>query len=326
MAETGFDLLQMLFPQFPQQGAEQALQAPEQAPAVQALAAPQAAGGWGQYLSDPANRAFMISAGLQMATGGWGNTGQQIAAALGKGAEAASGTQQVAFEQAEKEKEVQRRSSEAAAGRKTQMDIAKLGASSREDIARARIEGMLARTTMNLQAKENNPQLWLKHLTEARKTVEGNLANLSLGEEEREAMIEALARKRFEADPAGVSGRSPKASSGGGASSGGASSGSTEITPAKKKKAKAEAEAEAEAKIEALWNKIQAHPKFAATMSTAAGRQELKEAHPKIAYKIRDIETSQQIDWLKRVFGLGEQSTPGTPAQPAPLTIPQGVP
>lgn len=52
-------------------------------------------GQWDSWLAQPENRNAMLSAGLQLMTGGWGNTTQQIAQAIGAGAESAGRTQQI---------------------------------------------------------------------------------------------------------------------------------------------------------------------------------------------------------------------------------------
>lgn len=54
-------------------------------------------GQWGSFLSDPANRAFLINAGVQLMSGGWGGWGEQIGRALAagfQGAHAAERAQQ----------------------------------------------------------------------------------------------------------------------------------------------------------------------------------------------------------------------------------------
>lgn len=50
-------------------------------------------GEWNTYLTDPANRAFLLGAGLQLMTGGWGGIGEQLARGLGAGFQSASATE-----------------------------------------------------------------------------------------------------------------------------------------------------------------------------------------------------------------------------------------
>lgn len=66
-----------------------------QQPAVPAAPDPQLKSEWDGWMSNPANRAGLMSFGLQLMTGGWGGPGSQVAQALGAGVEAASGTQKM---------------------------------------------------------------------------------------------------------------------------------------------------------------------------------------------------------------------------------------
>lgn len=55
------------------------------APEGSAPATSPASGQWGSFLQDPANRAFMINAGIQLMSGGWGGWGEQVGRALAAG-------------------------------------------------------------------------------------------------------------------------------------------------------------------------------------------------------------------------------------------------
>ena len=50
-------------------------------------------GQWSSWLEDPSNRAFMLSMGLSMMSGGWGGWSEQLAQAIGHGAKAAHETE-----------------------------------------------------------------------------------------------------------------------------------------------------------------------------------------------------------------------------------------
>lgn len=54
---------------------------------------------WEGWLTNPVNQAGLISFGLQAMTGGWGNTGQQLAAALGAGFQGAAGQEKLQYTQ-----------------------------------------------------------------------------------------------------------------------------------------------------------------------------------------------------------------------------------
>lgn len=103
-------------------------------------------------LSDPAMQAAMLSFGLQAMSGGWGNGVQQAAQALGAGAQGAGAyTQQArqreleeqAIADREAERGERRRSGEAQ--RQTQLEVARIGANSRQEIAALRAGAALDR-------------------------------------------------------------------------------------------------------------------------------------------------------------------------------------
>lgn len=56
---------------------------------------PQLKDQWMGFLQDPRNKAALLSFGLQAMTGGWGNTGQQLAQAIGAGLEGYAGSEKV---------------------------------------------------------------------------------------------------------------------------------------------------------------------------------------------------------------------------------------
>lgn len=130
-------------------------QIPGQEEQTQQPAAPQGqAGGWGQWLQEPTNRAFLISAGLQMMVGGHGNMGQQLGVALGAGAEAATGTARAEQEQANQDRTFEQndralaqRGDIASQDRAGRESVARIGAESREQVANIRGTFSLQRAT-----------------------------------------------------------------------------------------------------------------------------------------------------------------------------------
>lgn len=90
---------------------------------------------WSQMLQHPATQAALLSFGLQALSGGWGNGAQQFAQAAGAGAQGA-GTY-TGQEEARTRYEQQRQDQAAAraAERQTRLDVANIGAASRQEVA-----------------------------------------------------------------------------------------------------------------------------------------------------------------------------------------------
>lgn len=103
----------------------------------------QQGGSWQQWLADPVNRAGLLSFGAQAMTGTGGNFAGEMGAAISKGYQGAAATDAAVREQREADEEQERKSSESAANRSNQMEVAKLNAASREEIARQRQAGMM---------------------------------------------------------------------------------------------------------------------------------------------------------------------------------------
>lgn len=104
----------------------------------------QKAGTWTEYLQDPVARSALLSFGLQALTGGWGGPGQQMAAAIGAGAQGAAGTAKQ-IQGAETERLVL---DEKEKDRKNRLDAAKIAADSRAEVANIRSEAMLQRAAL----------------------------------------------------------------------------------------------------------------------------------------------------------------------------------
>lgn len=312
MAGVGFDLLSLL-PGMGQQEAAPAAE-PTSVPAAEGGAGA-GTGGWSAYLSNPANRAFLISAGLQMATGGWGSPLQQTAQALGKGFEAQSGTEQLQYEQGEKDRETARRSAEAEAGRKTQVQVANIGAASRKEIAAARNEGLMQREVLRQVGKTgttktpDEQKFWDKIYADAQK-------NAFLTQEDASAVADrALEARRQKfgsnAPPAAGGGDGTTTTTGGGANP-------PATTPAKK----------TSEQIANDWAAMQKWPNFEEIIADKERRMRLmndpKHAHlrDKIAAtaRSRDIEATVQNFFNMFKGGGGGGSSP--PAN----SIPGGTP
>ena len=124
----------------------------------------QQGGSWDQLLKDPVTRSAMLSAGLQLMTGWWGNGAQQLAAGIGAGAAGAAGTAASIQQQginsrdfeAKKEEGAANRSSrerEAAANRTSRESIEGDKTATRLEVEGIRHEGRLARIAAMSGAK-----------------------------------------------------------------------------------------------------------------------------------------------------------------------------
>lgn len=132
---------------------------------VGALVQPQQGGGWTDLLNDPIKRSALLSFGLQAMTGGWGNGTQQMAAALGAGAQGASGTAEALQKQGEverghefKQQQLAQTASEGEKNRQKSLEIARVGADSRQEVAQIRTEAMLQRAAM-IHGPQNDKEM-----------------------------------------------------------------------------------------------------------------------------------------------------------------------
>lgn len=119
----------------------------------------QQGGGWQAWLADPVNRAGLLSFGAQALTGTGGSFGSEMGAALAKGFEGASATDTAVRKQQELDEEQERRSAESAANRANQMEVARLAASSREEVARQRQAGMMEGIALRNQGAMDRTQV-----------------------------------------------------------------------------------------------------------------------------------------------------------------------
>lgn len=111
---------------------------------------------WERQLRDPATQAALLSFGLQALSGGWGNGAQQFAQAAGAGAQGGGTYNQQDQERTRYEQARQDQASNRAAERQTRLDVANIGAMSRQEIAALRAEAAAGRTDDRLQLNYNN--------------------------------------------------------------------------------------------------------------------------------------------------------------------------
>lgn len=93
---------------------------------------------WEQQLRDPATQAALLSFGLQALSGGWGNGAQQFAQAAGAGAQGGGVYNQQEQERTRYAQAREEQASSRAADRQTRLDVARIGADSRTEIANMR--------------------------------------------------------------------------------------------------------------------------------------------------------------------------------------------
>ena len=128
---------------------------------------------------------------------------------------------------------------------------------------------MLERTRMGLDGKAK-PIDALKYRSEARKLYEGNLSNMRKSQEEREAEIEDLAGRMYDADRARGGGARGATSTGTAAPEGGAT------TAPGGNAAKATSTAEGKKS----WSELMKNPTFKAAVETEEGRAQILAKRP----------------------------------------------
>ncbi len=171
---------------------------------------PAQGGGWTEMLNNPIARSALLSFGIQAMTGGWGNGTQQLGAALGAGATAAGATAEAMqkqtntdeakrIQQAQHSSTLASREREGALNRDSRAEIAGLQTQGRLEVAQERVRGMLERASMIHGPKTDNEwRFYQTQLSEARKTIEGDISSLQVPAAERERLIEARAKARLE--------------------------------------------------------------------------------------------------------------------------------
>lgn len=172
-------------------------------PAPTAAAAPGEDQSWGGWLQRPENRAMMMQMGIQLMMPSWGNVGAQFGQALGAGAEAQAGTLKAQSDEAARQQQL----AEPAANRANQLQVANIGAQSRENVANIRGEFSLERamTQAGVRAGTQDAQIFrsiyqttLNNLQ--RENREGALLGRTvLTDEQIAARAEAMATQSFRA-------------------------------------------------------------------------------------------------------------------------------
>ena len=255
---------------------------------------------WGEMV-DSGRRNAIITAGLHMMTGGYG-----LGSALGAGLESLSSQNAAMSGQLAQEQKYEEASTEKERDRASREKVAETSADSRERVAEARIQAMLERTRMNLEAKVGNASLALRYRTEARKIVEGNINNLQLSQSEREVMTDQLASQMYDTDVARgrvPQGAGPQNSAGGPDYSG---MGGGEA-PAKKPAAPAAEKSNAPTSLEKLANDPTHGARVREMLKTPEGQQELLKLNPRLKDDLRYYQQGSGAygpDAILRMFGM----------------------
>lgn len=161
-------------------------------------------------LSDPAMQAALLSFGLQAMSGGWGNGLQQTAQALGAGAQGAGAYTQHARQRQVEDQAIADRQAERAdrresgeAQRRTQLDVANIGAASRQEIAALHADARLQRVDdrmaiSQLQARQRAEAAALAAYT---RQLQGHTTDMSLmGNAAARAAADARAHQAYMAE------------------------------------------------------------------------------------------------------------------------------
>ena len=245
----------------------------------------QQGGSWDQLLKDPVTRSAMLSAGLQLMTGWWGNGAQQLAAGIGAGAAGAAGTAASIQQQginsrdfeAKKEEGAANRSSrerEAAANRTSRESIEGDKTATRLEVEGIRHEGRLARIAAMSGAKSAQEN---SVFNTAYKRAYDDLGRMKVTPEERETAAMDAGRRAMWVyrdaqgkETPGTSTGAPSATAPGSPSPG-------------KNTAPAPAKSGAPTKRELSWGEVQNTPGFDAAMNDPASRERLKRENPHLA-------------------------------------------
>ena len=247
-------------------------------------------GGWTQLLQDPVARSAMLSAGLQLMTGGWGSPSAQLAQVMGAGVSGAQGATEAIkkdeqYQDKLDEQAMNRASREREAGlnRDSRAEIAAVQNAGRLDVANVRVQGMFDRAQLMKQPNgQAETKFYQEQLKEARKTIEGDIGSLQLPAAQREELIKARALERLnEGRQRGLFGPQGERSVEGAIAPG---------TPA--------APNASAARTPQPWEAVKNTPEVQAALKTAAGRKKLmgiyRDAVPEIMqnapdpYNIRD--------------------------------------
>ena len=231
---------------------------------------------WAAATNDPVARSAMLAMGLQLMTGGWGNGVQQLAAGMGAGAESAGATQKYLDDQAREDQKLASASADRAAARQTQMDVAKLNADNRLEIAQARVAGMLERTKMNVLGKAT-PDVATKYRALALKEVQGVTSNLGLDQASISELVDRRANEMMTQDiaagklknfqPGSITGSEP----------------ATGVQP------------QADSKPIMTWEKIQKIKDFDEVIKDPAGKAELIRRYPQYQAQIEAYQLKKPL-------------------------------
>lgn len=272
-----------------------AMFAPSQPQPAQGEAASTAKSQWDSWLSDPANRAGLLSFGLQALAGGHGSFGQQLAGALSNGIAGMQGYEALKHQREQEDIATAQRGQHLATEQDKLASTERIHAAdraSREKIAGMYTDQRLATASMKQDMKPLVQQEYMKayNTVHAKMAdpIARSLAGLPDDPAQAQAMVESMAKRAgdaaanaFEARFGGQSAPETSAKPAGAAPSGGnAPQNSSQISPGLQS-------APATAGKKPTLNQLLANPQFAATVQQAlqnpAGRQVLrnKVADPK---------------------------------------------
>lgn len=160
-------------------------------------------------MKDPIVRSAMLSAGLQMMTGSWGNGTQQLAAGIGAGAQGAAATAGAMQEQGLKDQARQDKLSEGSLNRASHEKVAQIGSDSRTEVAS--IRGMFSLDRARMALQKAPPDVASKMIDQARKIVEGSIGNLSLDDRSKTELVMNKAAELYQLHEqlAGTAGEQP---------------------------------------------------------------------------------------------------------------------
>lgn len=165
-------------------------------PQVAAQPDPQLKSEWQGWMDNPANKAALLSFGLNLMNGGWGGPGAQFAQAAGKGVEAAVGTQEAMDAEASRQEGINRDQANKQADRDLRRELANKGAGS------AREQARMDRLSLAFDRQENTALTAIekieREIAEARQTY-GADADVTVLEQQlanRRQQMEGIQRKR----------------------------------------------------------------------------------------------------------------------------------
>lgn len=272
---------------------------------------------WSSKLQDPIVRSAMLSMGLQLMTGGWGNGTQQLAAGIGAGAAGAEGTAKALQAQAKDERdhewEVEKHGASQAnqaANRKQSETNARIAADSRAEVANIRGEFSMQRAALAAGAKNNNEtKQWQADRDAYLKQARSNINNMTKDEKELISSADEYATSKMHARrleaPNGGGAAGPSAAGGGNGNSAGESGQRTPFTkPTGTEAPKVSSENQPAKLIERMAGDPKFGSQFQADLATPEGQARILKANKNL--KKEDLEA-----YAKSKRRVVDEYTPG---------------